>query len=295
LNDIVNRAIEVCFQQLVFAEGVPQAFEWALSEIAGNILVHSEDEFGWLQVITYPEKQKLALIVCDSGVGIPKTMKTAFPDIRSDQEALEMAIRKGVTSKPNYGQGNGLAGSLAIAQGSNGVFAITSGQGRIRLLDGKLEHTAHFPHYKGTCVEMQFLTQQEINLPRALWGHKPVDYMELKFEDDKGELVFKLRDYASSFGNRITGERIRNLVRNLLKQNPGKSIRISMSDIVVISSSFADELFGKLANELGVIDFGRFIKFDEINPTCQGIIDIAIAQRIAQTVGYITSMNNNAN
>lgn len=137
LNDIVNRAIEICLKQLVFAQGVPLAFEWALNEIAGNVLVHSEAESGWIQVITYPEKQKLTLIVCDSGVGIPSTMKRAFSHIHDDQEALEMALRKGVTSNPRYGQGNGLAGSLAIAQGSNGSFAITSGKGRITLVNLK--------------------------------------------------------------------------------------------------------------------------------------------------------------
>lgn len=160
-----------------------------------------------------------------------------------------------------------------------------------QLVNSNLQHKTHFPLYQGTCVEMQFSTKQEIDLPRALWGHKPVDYVELKFEDDQGDLTFRLRDHASSFGNRITGERIRNLVLNLLKQHPGHAVKINMSDVVVISSSFADELFGKLAIELGIIDFGRFIKFAGINSTCKGLIDVAVAQRLAQTVGYITPIN----
>jgi len=41
LNSLVNKAVDICLQQLVFGKGVPQAFEWALNELAGNILVHA--------------------------------------------------------------------------------------------------------------------------------------------------------------------------------------------------------------------------------------------------------------
>lgn len=287
LNDIVNQAVEVCLQQLVFAEGVPQAFEWALNEIAGNVLVHSEADTGWIQVVTYKETHQLALIVCDSGIGIPQSMKAMY-SFKNDQEAIEMAMRKGVTSKPKFGQGNGLAGAMAIAQHSQGMFALTSQAGRVRVLEGNVELRNHVPPYKGTCVDMQFSTDRQIDLPKALWGHEPIDYMETKFEDDKGNLVFRLREYASSFGNRITGERLRNLVTNLLKQNPGHAVEIIMDDVVVISSSFADELFGKLFIALGPIDFSRLIRFKGINATCKSIMDIAISQRIAQTMRNIT-------
>ncbi|HEU4323300.1 MAG TPA: DUF4325 domain-containing protein [Roseiflexaceae bacterium] len=287
LNDIVNRAVEVCLQQLVFAEGVPQAFEWALNEIAGNVLVHSETDLGWIQVVTYKESRHLALIVCDAGVGIPKSMSALY-QCKDDQEALEMALRQGVTSKPNFGQGNGLAGSLAIAQHSKGTFALTSHNARIYVSEGKVEAGIFLPHYKGTCVEMQFSTDIQINLPTALWGHQPVDYMEIKFEDDNGKLSFRLKDYASSFGNRITGERIKNLVVNLLIQNHGKAVEIVMDDVSVISSSFADELFGKLFFEMGPVDFSRLISFKGLNSICKSIIELAIYQRIAQNVTNVT-------
>ena len=289
LNDIVNKAVDLCIQQLVFADGVPQAFEWVLNEIAGNVLVHSEAGYGWMQVVTYRENHRLAMIVCDSGIGIPRSMAAKY-EFKNDVAAIELAMRKGVTSKPQYGQGNGLAGALAIAQNSMGSFALTSSRGRVRVVEGKVEAKPHFPPYSGTCVDIQFYTDKPIDLPKALWGHRPVDYMELAFEDDKGDLVFRLRDYATSFGNRITGERIRNLLVNLLKQKPGHVVRIDMSEVTVISSSFADELFGKLYVEMGPIDFARLIHFDMLNPTCKSIIDLAISQRIAQTITNVTKV-----
>lgn len=284
LNDIVNRAVETCLQQLVFAEGVPQAFEWVLNEIAGNVLVHSGCSKGWMQVVTYRENHSLALVVCDSGLGIPATMRRSF-EFKTDVASLELAMRQGVTSTPAHGQGNGLAGAVAIAQHSKGHLSLVSGRGRVVVSQGRIEPQQQFPGYLGTCVEMQFSTDLAIDLPKALWGHRPTDYMELKFEDDKGELVFRLRDYATSFGNRITGERIRNLVMNLIVQNPGHAVRIVMEDISVISSSFADELFGKLMVDMGPVDYSRLVKLEAIEPICKSILEVAIFQRIAQRMG----------
>lgn len=282
LNDIVSRVVEICIQQLVFATGIPQAFEWALNEIAGNILVHSGDHVGWIQVVTYRENHKLALVVCDSGVGIPETIRSAF-DVNNDQQALGLALHKGITSNPTHGRGNGLAGALAIAQHSQGMLAVTSGKGRIKVFDGRVIPSKSFPPYSGTFVEMQLNTELPINQPKALWGHEPSSHLELKFEDEKGYSVFRLGDHAKSFGNRITGEKMRNLVINLLTKHPGHPVRVIIDDIDIISSSFADELFGKLMVEIGTIDFSRLIKIEGVSPVCKSIIDVAIGQRMAQT------------
>jgi hypothetical protein len=187
-----------------------------------------------------------------------------------------------VTSKPDFGQGNGLAGSIGIAEESGGAFSITSGRGGLRLLEGNFEARTHFPPYIGTCVEMQLLVDKPIDLPKVLWGHEPIPHTELKFEDEKGDLTFSLREYATSFGNRITGEKIRNLVTNLLLQHPGHRVKIQFDGVTVIASSFADELFGKLALELGVVDFGRLLTFENINGLCKSLVDTAIQQRLAQ-------------
>lgn len=291
LNDTVDKIVEICLQQLVFAEGVPQAFEWALNEIAGNILVHSRREDGYIQVVTFRESHQLSLIVCDSGQGIPEAMRERF-SCSNDQEALEMSTRKGVTSRPDFGQGNGLAGAVSIAQNSKGTLAITSGRARLRVHDGRVEPQQQFPPFIGTCVEMQLSTDSKLDLPKTLWGHEPTDYIENKYEDDRGNLVFRLRDYASSFGNRITGLRIRNLVSNLLKQNPGHSVVIDMSGVGIISSSFADELFAKLFIEVGPIDFSRFVRLNNLDSTCKSIVDVAIQQRVAQSMPYVTPIDS---
>src|SRR3974377_1596103 len=55
------------------------------------------------------------------------TMKSGHSEIRTDHEALDKAIREGVTRDKRIGQGNGLYGSWRITQLSGGSFEIHAG------------------------------------------------------------------------------------------------------------------------------------------------------------------------
>ena len=51
-------------------------------------------------------------------------------------------------------------------------------------------------------------------------------------------------------------------------------------EVQLISSSFADEVFGKLFIGLGPIRFGQLCRFTNIDTTVQKLIDRAIEQRM---------------
>lgn len=99
------------------AEGISRselrALEWSLNEITDNVLNHSESEIGGIVQLSHYRARRRAIefVVCDMGLGIPATLKSGHPQIRSDTEALDMAIREGVTRSDYEGQGNGLFGS----------------------------------------------------------------------------------------------------------------------------------------------------------------------------------------
>jgi hypothetical protein len=281
LNAAVSQLVHSALQATTMATGVPEALEWIANELAGNILVHAESSVGWIQVTVYQEKKRLSIAVCDSGIGITQSMKRRFSHINNDLIAMEMAIRKEVTSKPEFGQGNGLAGSIAITLEAGGQFTLVSGKAQLVVRDRNVKPRHFNPAFRGTFAELQFSAERPIALINALWGHKPVSMFETHFEDDKGSLHFKLRDYAESFGNRFTGQRIRQLVENLLLSNPSSSIEIDFTDVSVISSSFADELFAKLHIQMGLLQFGRRIKLKNSNSICDGIIERIVEQRIA--------------
>ena len=75
--------------------------------------------------------------------------------------------------------------------------------------------------------------------------------------------------------------RIRNKVLNILRQSR-KKIILDFSNVSVVSSSFADELIGKLVAKVGFSRFGNYFSMQGLSQFCQKIIDRSVQQRMAQ-------------
>jgi hypothetical protein len=88
---------------------------------------------------------------------------------------------------------------------------------------------------------------------------------------------------AASFGSRVAGEPVRTKLENLIRMNGARRVLVDMSDIPLISSSFADEVFGKLFVLLGPLLFAQALEFRQISQTVRSLIDKAIMQRMAQS------------
>jgi STAS-like domain of unknown function (DUF4325) len=107
------------------------------------------------------------------------------------------------------------------------------------------------------------------------------DYIERKYLHSGEAVLFKVKDELSSFGTRAAGRLARNKVENLM-DNRWRAIEFDFEGILLISSSFADEVFGMLFGELGPIGFGSLCKFKNVDSTVQSLIDRAIYQRMRQ-------------
>lgn len=66
----------------------------------------------------------------------------------------------------------------------------------------------------------------------------------------------------------------------------GSKVIADFQDVPLVSSSFADEVFGKLFVEIGPLSFMQTFEFRAIVPTVRKLIDKAIAQRIAASHGH---------
>jgi len=267
------------------------ALEWSINEITDNVLTHSESNVGGLvQVSTFQKARKrLEYIVADAGVGIPTTLRATHPNLRTDAEALDRAIREGVTRDKSIGQGNGLFGSYQICSHSRGFFQVVSGYGKLVYSERNGLHvsTEKVP-YAGTLVAATIDFSQPHLLEQALqFGgklHAPVDFIETHYEaEDAERIVFVIKDEATSFGSRPAGTPLRTKLGNLAQMCPGQRIYIDFSDIALISSSFADEVFGKLFAELGALSFMQRFEFMNVSQTVRQLVDRAIAQRMAVT------------
>lgn len=284
----VNHILEIMLNSLSgFSREDFAAIEWSINEITDNVINHAQSDIGgFVQLSTFQRnRQKIEYVVCDAGVGIPNSLRPTHPEIRSDSEAIDHAIREGVTKNPKSNQGNGLFGAFQISRVSQGYMEIHSGNGHLFYNHRQGLHikTEQIP-FSGTLVVACIDYSNPGVLSKALkFGGKPYypkDYIETKFEDKNGnKMIFSMKNESSSFGSRKAAEPVNTKLINLCSMCQGCKIYIDFEDVPVISSSFADEVFGKLFVEMGPLNFIQKFEFRNVTETVKSLIDRAISLR----------------
>jgi hypothetical protein len=102
----------------------------------------------------------------------------------------------------------------------------------------------------------------------------------MKFENASGDrVIFCMKDEAVTFGSRKAAEPINIKLKNLAELYVDQKIFIDFKDVPVISSSFADEVFGKMFVEMGPLAFIQKFEFMNTSNTVRSLIDRAITLR----------------
>ncbi len=265
------------------------AVEWALNEITDNVLNHSQSPVGGIVQLTAHRQRRRAIefTVSDAGLGVARTLRAARSDILSDMDALSEAVKEGVTRNTTTNQGNGLFGSFEICRISKGGFKLHSNFARLDLSNGSVSYKPEKIPFSGTLVDATIDLADHGLLDQALRFkgkvHRPADIIEYKYENDSLTAIhFVVADEARSFASRAAGKPVKIKLRNLADMCPGQKIILDFSGVSVISSSFADEVFGMLFVELGPMKFMTSIAFQNASPTVVGLIDRAISLRAQQ-------------
>ncbi|MYI06550.1 MAG: DUF4325 domain-containing protein [Gemmatimonadetes bacterium] len=277
---ILERVLELILGALDTSRDMLKAVEWSLGEIMDNVPMHAESPVGgFVQATAYTASNSVEFVVADAGIGIAASM--GHDD---DRAALREAITEGVTRDRERNAGNGLFGSYQVAVLSGGEFEIRSNRGVLqRTGTDSLDTGTPTAPYMGTSVRCKIGLDESGLLERALRfkgkpHDPPHDFVERAFENDSGLLVMKMADRASShFGSRKGGRHIRRVVENLLRDHP--AIVFDFEGVGVFTSSFADEVFGRLFVSMGPRAFMTRIRMRNVDPTVEGLIDRAIVQR----------------
>jgi anti-anti-sigma regulatory factor/anti-sigma regulatory factor (Ser/Thr protein kinase) len=282
----VNTMMDAVMGSLTdFSRSDLAAIEWSLNEITDNVINHAQSKIGgFLQLSTFRRNHKhVEYTVCDAGIGIPESIRTAKPNL-IDVQALDFAIKEGHTRDEEF-QGNGLFGAYQISRVGEGYMEIHSGYGR--LVHNKKHETTRISRMKipfnGTLIVSSIDYANPDLLGKALkFGgkqHNPVDFIETMYEDSLGNIVFIMNIEAPSFGSRKAAEPVSRKLKNLAAMSGDADIIIDFTDVVVISSSFADEVFGKLYLAMGPEKFKQKFKFRNLENTVKNLIDRAIMLR----------------
>lgn len=262
------------------------AIEWALSEVTDNVLVHAKSEIGgYVQLSNHSRRRRVEFVVADAGIGIPASLREGHPDLRYDYDALEIAIREGVTRDLSVGQGNGLFGTFQATRASQGgYFHLHSGYARLDHEADQLRLRSETTSYEGSLVVACMDCSNPSALGEALRfkgeKHNTWGYVDMHYEPDVvNDIVLILKDEARSFGSRAAGYPVRVKIKNLIHMRPEARIIVDMNGIPMMSSSFADEVFGKLFVELGSDAFVRVVQWRNVTEIVRALIDRAVVQR----------------
>ena len=290
---LVNSLIMAIRRMDVLNEGVLSGLEWCLNETMDNVLVHSEAPKGFVMAQYHQTNKLFSVCIFDYGIGIYNSFKNSKHHPRSKGDAITLALQERVTRDDSIGQGNGLWGLHQIIEENKGVLKITSHGAHYQMVfeeDGNISNEVFEkgnallfdPSIGTTLIDFQVSTNNTINIEKALHGHEVVDLWEENLENDNGDYVVDVATVSQGTGTRPAAEELRNVVLNLAINNKNKVI-LDFSHVSTISSSYADELIGKMISKYGLLFFNKKIEIVNLNKTNTTILERSVKQRMAQS------------
>jgi len=112
---------------------ISKLLKYLLTEIMNNVADHARSPVGGFAMAQYyPNKNTVQFAIADRGIGFLKNVQAKMPDIVTENEAIELAMKKGFTasSQKLYGHernaGYGLYAFSKIVEHIGGKFVIVS-------------------------------------------------------------------------------------------------------------------------------------------------------------------------
>ena len=292
-NRLVSALILSLRQSEECAEGIVSGLEWCLNEVMDNVLNHSKANKGFVMAQYHPTNKQFNVCVFDNGVGIYDSFAGSNVHPKTKLDAITLAIKEKVTRDTSVGQGNGLWGLHRIIEHCEGSLKIISDGAFYQMVfdDNGVPNVSAFDKgnrfifEKGvgtTMVDFQMHVDKAIDVGKVLNISSFVDLWEEEFENENGDYVVDVEKTSQGTGTRPAAEDLRNIVLNLAVHEKKKVI-LDFGGVGTISSSYADELIGKLIAKYGVVFFNN--KFNIINMSKQNvdILERSVQQRLAQT------------
>lgn len=285
LNKLVDAFVDEIATTVECKKGVLEGLSWCLNEVADNVIQHSKIDSGYIMGQIHRTSKHIAFCVFDGGQGIYNSLKDTVHAPRNPVDAITKAIKERVTRDTTIGQGNGMWGLHQIVRSNSGRLVITSCTASYMMLGNEIKTFTNLPPIcKGSVtIDFQIDFEKEISIAAALGGYEPVNLRIENLEDKQGNLLYKLTEKSSGTGTRQSGERIRNEIINLHNES-GKIIEIDFDGISVVSSSFADELLGKLIIRYGFFNFNQVFRLKNMNQIVQSIVHRSVSQRMADSL-----------
>lgn len=266
--------------------GVIQSLEWCMNESIDNVLQHSLSTNGFVMAQQNKQNKTFSFCVFDSGIGIFNSLHDSKHAPQTQLSAILMSMKERITRSEKVGQGNGLWGLSQIIKETKGKLLISSGGARYEYKNG-LENTVEFgdfnlgKEYGTTMIDFQLNYSSPIDVTATLNGYEPLDLWSESHENENGDIILDVASESNGTGTRKSAEKMRNIVINCFKENY-TIVNLDFKNVSMLSSSFADELIGKLVVTFGFSNFMEHIVLSNLNFFNSAIVNRSVGQRMAQ-------------
>ena len=286
LNDVYQQVLQTLTSHFEIEVSVLQALSYCFYEIIDNVHIHSGKPLGTAITHFDAVNEVLRILVADDGIGIRKSLaeNEKFRDI-TEAEAIRMCIEDSVTD--GKGMGFGLYATSRLMKDVGLQFILHSGNHKL-IHKGDSTEVIENGYWQGTIVYMEITTSKEID-PNEVVDHRTdadVQYNETFVETEELETLwkngrstaeFKFSQFATDFGTREMGAKIREQLRPLFTED--SRIALDFTGVNVVSNSFADECIAKLLLEMPLEVLKQHITFRGLNPMAERSILVALQRR----------------
>ncbi|MBI3149218.1 MAG: DUF4325 domain-containing protein [Betaproteobacteria bacterium] len=281
---LLDVVLDYLSRKLVCEGGVLLALEWCIGEMLDNVFQHAHVQSGYFMFQLQQERRRLSFCVADQGIGVLNSFSGSRYRPISAVDAITLAIQRGVTSNAEC-QGNGLWGASEIITQNRGQMTISSGGGAV-FYNRQTGHIKNFDTVyvldrdnPGAIVDVQLDASRSIDLLAAFHGDfEPVNLRMESLEDAQGFLVAPIKKISVGTGTRAAGRDMRCYIQNLI-QDSGRPVLVDFAGVGIVSSSYADECFGKLYRDLPTDLLGERLRFSNVSPTVKLIVTNAVGMR----------------
>jgi hypothetical protein len=287
-----------------FGVDYKETLRYITSELLYNTMEHGKSDFFWrgrryptpsiLQFSWYEKINELHFIVIDTGIGVRRHLAQAYPNIASDEEALQLAVQPEISG--TFGQhdpyanrnnaGMGLYLSSNIVRRLHADLYLVSGHGLLHV--SPVDTTSHelsseWPGTfvlltirvdRGSAIALDAITQQlreqaRLEVESRREGEKQNRfYLSMfnyfgKYADDKGAAI-KYRD--------------RHLIPAV---DQGKTLLLDFQDVESSTHSFLNALLASPIRRLGMMAFKR-VKVVNATPNIRETIDYVLDDNTGQ-------------
>jgi anti-sigma regulatory factor (Ser/Thr protein kinase) len=278
----VDTICDVMLRQFENARMLLPSFEWAVNEVTDNILIHSQSPTpGVISAQYYQSRHELEIAVVDQGLGLLGTLGPS-QNAKDERDAIQLALTRGVTRDTSVGQGNGLAGTELIIKRNAGSLRLWSCDSMVQI-NAKSRKFSAVPNVNGVGLVLKFNVRNPIDLAETWLGqpsHTYIDREAEKLED--GGAVVRIVNECESVGSREPARRLRNKFMAMLPELSQQSIVFDFDGCRAPSSSFLDELFGRMALQMGLAAFQRRCSIRGLDGSLIDRANVVIDQRVRQ-------------